>query len=63
MVNPCLILSYNSLDEIVRQEIPKNILVLFWSWVKIHSTHLAETFDILKMSVRIDCTAPKRMPT
>ena len=26
-------------------------------------THLAKTFDIPKMSVRINCTAPKLMPT
>ena len=66
VVNPCLILSCNSFDKltgiifIVRQEIPRNIKrwVLFWSSVNIHGAHLAETFGIPKMLVRIDCTAP-----
>ena len=36
----------------------------FWcDNVNIRGTHLAETFDIPKMSVRIDCTAPKVIPT
>ena len=37
--------------------------VLFWSSVYILGTDLAETFDIPKMSVRIDCTAQKLLPT
>ena len=37
--------------------------VLFWSSVNIRGTHLAETFDIPKILVRIDSTAPKLMPT
>ena len=35
----------------------------FWSSVNILGTHLAETLDIPKISVRIVCTAPKLMPT
>ena len=34
-----------------------------WSLVNILGTHLPETFDIPKISVKIVCTAPKRMPT
>ena len=37
--------------------------VLFWSSVNIPGTHFAETFDIHKMPVRNNCTAPKLMPT
>ena len=37
--------------------------MLIWLLVNIRGTYLAETFDIPKMSVRIDCTAPKLMPT
>ena len=70
MVNPCLILCYNSLDKIteiifiVRQEIPSYIEPSPILIMAQHSRHhLAETFDILKISVRIDCTAPKLMPS
>ena len=70
VVNPCFILGYNLLNKIsgkiflARQEIPKNIelspsLII----IKIHGTHLAETFDIPKISVKIDCSALKPMPT
>ena len=61
MVNPCLILGYSLLDKIAgiifieRQEIPRNI--------KPSPFLFAEIFDIPKISVRIDCTAPKVMPT
>ena len=37
--------------------------VLFWSWVNIRGTYLAEAFDIPKMSIRIYCTVPKPTPT
>ena len=70
MVNPCLILGKNSLDKIAgisfiaRQEIPRNIEPSPFLITSQHSsTHLAKTFDISKMSVRIDCTTQKLMPT
>ena len=69
MVNTRLILGYNSLDKIAgvifiaRQEIPRNIELSPFLIVNISGTHLAETFDIPKMSVWIDCTAPKLTPT
>ena len=51
-----------------RQLFRKGILeiwswVLLWSSVNIRGTHLVETFDIPKISFRIDCTAPQLMPT
>ena len=63
MVNPCLILGYLSLDKIawiifiVRQEIPRNIEPSPFLIIGNHlrHPHLVETFDIPKMSVRIDC--------
>ena len=70
MVNPCLILGYNSLDKtsdiifIARQKMPRNIKLSPFLIIGQHSrTHLAETFDIPKMLVRIDCTPPKVMHT
>ena len=70
MVNPCFILGYKVLDKITgiifiaKHEIPRNIEPSpFLSLFNIRRTHLVETFDIPKMSVRIDCTAPKLMPT
>ena len=70
VVNPCLILGYNSLDKIagiifiVRQVIPRNIEPIPFLIIGQHLRHpFAQTFDIPKISVRIDCTAPKLMPT
>ena len=66
MENPCLTLGYNLLDKIAgiifiaRQEIPRNIAP---SPFLIVGKHLAETFGILKMSVKIECTAQKLMLT
>ena len=64
MVNPCLIYGYNSLDKIAgnifiaRQEIPRNIEPSPFLIIGTHCLHhLAKTFDICKMSVRIDCYA------
>ena len=69
-MDPCLIFGYNSVDKITgiifisRQEILRNIEpTILWSSVNILGTHLAETLDIPKISVRIVCTAPKLMPT
>ena len=45
---------------IARQETPRNIEPSPFLIIGQHSwTHLIETFDIPKMSVRIDCSAPK----
>ena len=70
MVNPCLILGYNSLDKIARivfigdrRYLEISSRVFFWSTVNINVTHLAETSDIPKLSVRTDCTGPKLMPS
>ena len=70
MVNPCLILGYNSLNKITgiifleRQEMPINIELSPFLIIGQHSrSHLAKTFDIAYQSVRIDCTAQKLMPT
>ena len=61
--------TYNSLDKIAgiiyiasRKYLEILSWVIFWSSVNNRSTHLAEVFDIPKMSDRIDCTAPKLMP-
>ena len=54
MVNPCLILGYNSLKKLPGsslQEIPRNVEA---SLFLIISQHLAKIFDIQKMSDRID---------
>ena len=67
-VNPCLNLGYNSLDKtvgiifIARQKIPRNIKPSPFLF-NISSIHPAKTFVKPKMSVRIYCTAPKRMHT
>ena len=70
MVNSCLILGYNSLDKIAefifigRQDIPRNIEPSPFLIIGQHSWHPScRTFDIPKMSVRINCTAPKLMLT
>ena len=70
MVNPCLILGYNSLDKIAgiifiaRQEIPRNIKPCSFLIIGQHSRHPScKNFDRPKMSVRIDYTVPKLIPT
>ena len=66
MVNPCLILGYNSLNKIagiifiVKQEKPSNIEQ---NTILIIGQHLRHHLDISKMLVRFDFTALKVMPT
>ena len=61
-------LVYNTLNKITRiifkgrQETPRNIEPSPFL-INIHGTHLAATFDIPRMSIRIYFTAPKLMPT
>ena len=70
-MDPSLILGHNSVHKFLRviphseekRYLEISSLLLFWSSVNILGTHLAETLDIPKMSVRIDWTAPKLMPT
>ena len=70
VMDPSLVLGHSSVHKflrvilIARQKIPRNIEpASLWSSVNILGTRLDKTLDIHRMSVRIDWTAPKLVPT